>query len=149
MSILNTIIPELNQRSPFYHLRDQLNRMFEPSATRAPESFGDWLPALDAYEDNDKYVVSLELPGLKKEDIAVTVQDGVLTVAGERKREQDIASGNVHRTERFYGKFTRSVSLPATAKADQVAASYRDGVLHVVLPKAEEAKPKSIEVKVS
>lgn len=149
MNLLNTIIPELNQRSPFYHLRDQLNRLFDASASRAPESFGDWSPALDAFEDKDKYVVSLELPGLKKEDISVTVQDGVLTVSGERKREQETTSGNVHRTERYYGKFTRSVSLPPTAKADQVAASYKDGVLHVELPKAEEAKPKSIEVKVS
>jgi HSP20 family protein len=148
MSLLNTIIPELN-RSPFYQLRDQLSRLFEPSANRAPESFGDWLPALDAFEDKDKYVVFLELPGLKKEDISVTVQDGVLTVSGERKREQDVTTGNVHRTERYYGKFTRSVSLPPTAKSDKVAATYKDGVLHVELPKAEEAKPKSIEVKVS
>jgi HSP20 family protein len=149
MNILNSIIPELNSRSPYGQLREQLNRLFDVSASRAPESFGDWSPALDAFEDKDKYVVSLELPGMKREDISVTVHDGVLTVAGERKSEQDSKTGAVHRSERYYGKFTRSVSLPSTAKTDNVAASYKDGVLQIELPKAEEAKPKSIEVKVS
>lgn len=149
MSLLNTIIPELSSRSPYNHLRDQLNRLFELSASRAPESFGDWSPALDAFEDKDKYVVSLEVPGMKREDISVTVHDGVLTITGERKSESDTKTGTVHRSERTYGKFTRSVSLPPTAKADQIAASYKDGVLQVELPKAEEAKPKSIEVKIS
>ncbi len=149
MNILNSIIPELNSRSPYSHLREQLNRLFDVSAPRAPESFGDWSPALDAFEDKDKYVVSLELPGMKREDISVTVHDGVLTVSGERKSEQDSKTGSVHRSERYYGKFTRSVSLPPTAKADKVAASYKDGVLQIELPKAEEAKPKSIEVKIS
>ena len=86
---------------------------------------------------------------MKREDIAVTVHDGVLTVTGERKSDQNSQTGTVHRSERFYGKFTRSVSLPGTAKADAVAASYKDGVLQIELPKAEEAKPKSIEVKIS
>jgi HSP20 family protein len=149
MSILNTIIPEIHNRAPFNQLRDQLNRLFDTSVNRSPESFGDWTPALDAFEDKDKYTVSLELPGMKKEDISVTVHDGVLSVSGERRSEQDVKNGTVHRTERYYGKFTRSVSLPAAVKADQVAANYKDGVLHVELPKAEEAKPKSIEVKVS
>ncbi len=149
MNILNSIIPELNSRSPYSHLREQLNRLFDVSTSRAPESFGDWSPALDAFEDKDKYVVSLELPGMKREDISVTVHDGVLTVSGERKSEQDAKTGAVHRSERYYGKFTRSVSLPPTAKTDKVAASYKDGVLQIELPKAEEAKPKSIEVKIS
>ena len=142
------MIPELNPRS-FSHLRDQLNRLFEGSASRAPESFGDWSPALDAFEDKDKYIVSLELPGLKREDIAVTVHDGVLTITGERKSDAEAKTGTVHRSERAYGRFTRSVSLPPTAKADQVAASYKDGLLQIELPKAEEAKPKTIEVKIS
>ena len=149
MNLLNTIIPELNSRSSFNNLRDHLNRLFEVSTSRAPESFGDWTPALDAHEDKDKYVVSVEVPGMKKEEISVTVHDGVLTVSGERKREHESTSCNVHRTERLYGKFVRSVSLPPTAKSDQIAANYKDGVLKIELPKAEEAKPKTIEVKVS
>lgn len=142
--------PELSNWSPFSDLRNHINRLFDLSyATRSPESFGDWAPALDAAEDKDKYVVSVELPGMKKEDINVTVHDGVLTVSGERKLEKDVNGGTVHRTERFNGKFRRSVSLPAAVKADKVAAAYRDGILTVEIPKAEEAKPRQIDVKVS
>jgi HSP20 family protein len=136
---------------PFSNLRDHVNRFFDQSfPTRASaESFGDWVPALDAFEDKDKYVVSLEIPGMKKEDINVTVQDGVLTVSGERKVEKSSNEGAVHRSERFYGKFSRSVSLPAAVSADKVGAAYRDGVLTVEIPKAEEAKPRQVEIKVS
>ena len=136
---------------PFSNLRDHFNRFFDQSfPTRSSaESFGDWAPALDAFEDKDKYVVSLEIPGMKKEDINVTVHDGVLTVSGERKVEKSANEGAVHRSERFYGKFSRSVSLPSAVRADKVGAAYRDGVLTVEIPKAEEAKPRQIEVKVS
>ena len=150
MSLFKYTNPELNTLSNTSNLRDQFGRLFELAfPTRSVESFGDWSPALDAFEDKDKYVVSLELPGLKKEDINVTVHDGVLTVSGERKSEKDVKSGTVHRTERYYGKFSRSVSLPTAVKADKVGAAYKDGVLTVEVPKADEAKPKSIEVKVS
>src|SRR5215207_9969465 len=142
--------PELSAWSPFSDLRSHINRLFDLSyPTRAAESFGDWAPTLDASEDKDKYVVSVELPGMKKEDINVTVHDGVLTVSGERKSEKDVKEGTVHRTERYYGKFSRSVSLPSAVKADKVAAAYRDGILTVEIPKAEEAKPRQIDVKVS
>ena len=150
MTLTKYTTPELNTWSPFHQLRDHLNRMFDLSyPTRSAESFGDWAPALDAFEDKDRYVVSVELPGLKKEDINVTVHDGVLTVSGERKSERDVKEGTVHRTERYYGKFSRSVSLPSAVRADKVGASYKDGILTVEIPKAEEAKPKHIEVKVS
>jgi HSP20 family protein len=142
--------PELSNWSPLSNLRDHINRLFDVSFPNRPaESFGDWAPALDAFEDKDKYVVSVEIPGMKKEDINVTVHDGVLTVSGERNSEKDVKDGTVHRTERFYGKFSRSVSLPSAVKADKVAASYRDGVLTVEIPKAEEAKPRQIDIKVS
>jgi len=139
--------PELTTWSPFNNLRDQLNRLFD--LPQSPEAFGDWSPALDAFEDKDKYVVSVEVPGLKKEDIHVTVHDGILTIAGERKAEKDINEGTVHRTERFYGKFSRSVSLPSAVKSDKVLASYKDGILTVEVPKSDEAKPRNIEVKIS
>jgi HSP20 family protein len=142
--------PELSTWSPFSDLRNHINRLFDLSyPTRGAESFGDWAPALDASEDKDKYLVSVEIPGMKKEDINVTVHDGVLTVSGERKSEKSVNEGTVHRTERYFGKFSRSVSLPAAVKADKVAAAYRDGVLTVEIPKAEEAKPRQIDVKVS
>lgn len=150
MSLIRYSNPELNARSPLGNLQDHFSRMFDIAfPNRAAESMGEWCPALDAVEDKDNYLVSVEVPGLKKEDINVSVHDGVLTVSGERKQEKDIKEGSVHRTERYYGKFSRSVSLPAEVRADKVSATYKDGVLHVELPKAEEAKPKSVEIKVS
>ena len=150
MSLITYRNPELNTWSPLSNLRDHFSRLFDVALTGRPaESFGDWSPALDAFEDKDKYVVSLEVPGLKKEDLNVVVHDGVLTVSGERKSEKDVKEGTVHRTERIYGKFSRSVSLPSAVKADKVEAAYKDGILTVEVPKADEAKPKSIEVKVS
>jgi HSP20 family protein len=142
--------PELTTWPPLTTLRDQLSRMFDlPFSGQPTEAFGDWSPALDASEDKDKYVVTVEVPGLKKEDIHVTVHDGVLTISGERKSEKDVKEGIVHRTERFYGKFSRSVTLPSAVKADKVLASYKDGILNVEVPKADEAKPRNIEVKIS
>jgi HSP20 family protein len=136
--------------SPLTQLRDHMNRLFELGLpSRSTEAFGNWSPALDAYEDKDKYTVCVELPGLKKEDISVTVDNGVLTIAGERKSEKEVDEGTLHRSERFYGRFSRSVSLPTAVKSAGVSATYRDGILKVEIPKAEEAKPKNIEVKVS
>lgn len=150
MNLTKYLNSELSNWSPVTNLRDHLNRLIDQSVTSRPaESFGDWAPALDAFEDKDKYVVSVELPGIKKEDIHVTVHDGVLTISGERKSEKDVKEGTVHRTERYYGKFSRSVSLPSVVQTDKVAAAYKDGVLSVEIPKAEEAKPKQIEVKIS
>ena len=142
--------PDLNTWPQLTTLRDQLSRMFDlPFTGQATEAFGDWSPALDAFEDKDKYVVTVEVPGLKKEDIHVTVHDGVLTISGERKSEKDVKEGIVHRTERFYGKFSRSITLPSAVKSDKVFAAYKDGILNVEVPKADEAKPRNIEVKIS
>lgn len=147
MSLIRYINPELNSVG---NLRDHFGRLFDIAfPTRAAESLADWTPALDAHEDKDKFTVSLEVPGLKKEDIHVSVHDGVLTVSGERKNEKTVKEGTVHRTERFYGKFSRSVSLPTAVSSDKVGAVYKDGILTIEIPKAEEAKPKTVEVKVS
>ena len=150
MSLIRYINPELNQLSSFGNMRDHFGRLFDLAfPTRGAESFGDWTPALDAHEDQDKYVVAVEIPGMKKEDMNVSVHDGVLTISGERKGEKDVKEGTVHRRERYYGKFSRSVSLPSAVRADKMNAVYKDGVLTVEIPKAEEAKPKTVEVKVS
>lgn len=151
MSLIRYINPELANLGSFNNLRDQFGRLFDIAfpTSRTAESFGDWTPSLDAHEDKDKYVVSVEVPGLKKEDIHVSVHDGVLTVSGERKEEKTEKDGTVHRRERFYGKFSRSVSLPTAVNPAKVGAVYKDGVLTVEIPKAEEAKPKTVEVKVS
>lgn len=147
MSLIRYINPELH---PIGNLRDHFGRLFDIAfPTRSAESLSDWTPSLDAHEDKDKYVVAVEIPGLKKEDISVSVHDGVLTVSGERKSEKNVTEGTVHRRERICGKFSRSVSLPAAVRADKVGAVYKDGVLTVEIPKAEEAKPKAVEVRVA
>jgi HSP20 family protein len=104
------------------------------------------LPALDIYEDKDGLVVKVELPGMKKEDIAISLEDGSLTVSGERKQNPQHAAAKTCRCERVLGRFERRVSLPCPVDAGKITAVYTDGVLTVALPKAEEAKPKQIHV---
>lgn len=148
MNIIKYRQPDYGLWSPLSNLRDQFSRFFDlayPGETSAL----DWVPALDVSEDKEKYLVSIELPGLKKEDLNVVVHDGVLTVSGERKSEKEVKDGTVHRSERSYGKFSRSISLPSAVAPDRVGAAFKDGVLSIEIPKAEEAKPKTIEVKVS
>ena len=120
-------------------LQDELERLFE-SPLQA------WAPALDVHEDKEGYTIRAELPGVKREDIDVSVQDGALIISGERKEEKVAEGTNVHRQERFYGKFSRALTFPTAVANDKVKATYKDGVLTVVLPKAEEAKPKQITV---
>ena len=133
----------------FAVLRGELDRLFDSSfgpAFRTPGSFSRWNPALDVYQDKDQFTVVAELPGLKKEDIELSLHDGVLTISGERKQEKKGEEG--YRNERFFGRFQRSVTLPSSVDGNKVKATYQDGILKVVLPKAEEAKPKQIEVSV-
>lgn len=133
----------------FAALRDEMDRLFDGSfgpVFRTPGSFSRWAPALDVYQDKDQFTVVAELPGMRKEDIELLLQDGVLTISGERKQEKKNEQG--YRTERFSGRFQRSVTLPTSVDGSKVKATYQDGILKVVLPKAEEAKPKQIEVSV-
>jgi HSP20 family protein len=90
----------------------------------------------------------VELPGVNKDDVKITMQDNILTIRGEKKEEKKGKEGNAHRVERYYGSFQRSFSLPTSVKNDRIEAEYRDGILTINMPKAEEAKPKQIEVKV-
>ena len=107
------------------------------------------MPAVDIYEsENHEVVIKAELPDVKKEDIGVTVENNVLTLTGERKQEESVKREQFQRVERRFGSFSRSFSLPATVNASQIAASYKDGVLTVRLPRREEAKPKQITVNV-
>lgn len=108
-----------------------------------------WTPALDMYEDKDNLYIRAELPGMKKEDIELSLHEGTLSLSGERKKESKHEEAEVYRTERFFGRFQRTVTLPAPVAADKVNAQYKDGVLTVTLPKTEEAKPKHIDVNVS
>jgi HSP20 family protein len=133
------------------NLRDELNGLFEgPFGQNGGHAqlFTGWTPAMDLYQTNDDIVAVVELPGMRKEDIEISLHDGMLTIGGERKQEK--AEGEkASRSERFVGKFRRSVSLPTRVDSNKVAATYRDGILTVTLPKAEEAKPKQIQVNVS
>ena len=133
---------------------DYLNRMFMQargqelqmpgsSATSTPA----WAPAVDISERKDAYVVDLELPGVKLDDLEIVFQDGLLTIQGERGLAPDSADEQTHLIERRYGLFRRSITLPPHVNADAIEASLEDGVLRVVVPKVEEAKPKRIEVR--
>ena len=133
-------------------LREEIDRFFESplnGLSRATQFLGEWAPALDVYEDKENFVVKAELPGMKREDIDVSLHEGSLIISGERKSETRTEESQTHHTERFYGRFQRSVSLPTTIATDRVKADYKDGILTVTLPKTEEAKPKKIEVSVT
>lgn len=106
------------------------------------------MPAVDVYEDKDVVVIKAEIPGLSKEDISVQVTDSTLTIKGEKKREEEIKDENYYCCERSFGAFTRAVDLPSEVKADQVKASFKNGVLEVRMPKTEEAKKKAVTIKV-
>lgn len=153
MSIIRYQVPQLSNWSSFDRLsslRDEVNRLFDFSwPSRDSGLFSGWSPALDVFDEKDNLVVKAELPGLKKEEINLSLHDGVLTISGERKRETEKKEGETFRSERYFGKFQRSVTLPTAVNVNKVNASYKDGILTVELPKAEEAKPKQIEVSVS
>lgn len=133
-------------------LRDEIDRLFEAPLSEFAQTsqlLSGWTPPLDVYEDKDHLYVRAELPGMKKQDIALSLHDGSLSVSGERKTEKTHEEQEVYRAERFFGRFQRTVTLPTPVQMDKVKAEYKDGVLTVTLPKAEEAKPKRIDVNVS
>jgi len=135
-----------NNRWP--SLADEIDQLFGRSLaefTQGAQLPASWSPVVDVFEDKDAYTVKAELPGLKKEEIEVSVHDGALVISGERKLAQK-AEGEVHRTERFYGKFQRVIGLPAQVEADKVQAGYKDGVLTITLPKTELVKPRQITI---
>jgi HSP20 family protein len=107
-----------------------------------------WFPAVDVYEDENNLLVKAELPGLKKENIKISFEDRVLTLSGERKNDEGRKDADVYRSERYVGEFHRSVSVPCDVQVHKIEASYNEGVLTVTLPKAEEAKPKQIQITV-
>jgi HSP20 family protein len=107
-----------------------------------------WTPAVDIVEREEDFTVNIELPGVNKEDVKITLENNVLTVRGEKKQKDEEKRKNYHRVERSYGSFQRSFTLPSIVRTDGVDASYKDGMLTIMLPKAEEAKAKQIEVRV-
>ena len=105
-----------------------------------------WAPAVDIFEKDHNIVIRAELSGVKKDDIDIDIEDGVLTLKGERRRESEVEEGNAYRLERVYGAFTRSFSLPTTVDPSNVQAAYKDGVLEVTVPKLEAAKPRKVQI---
>ena len=127
---------------------DRLNRMFAEFYGGEPFARG-WVPPVDIFEtENHEVVLKAELPDMKREDINLTFENGVLTLRGERKFDHETKKDNYHRRERRFGAFTRSFTVPNTVDATRISASYKDGVLTITLPQREEAKPKQITVNV-
>jgi len=126
---------------------DRWNSMFDEFLGLAPATSCDWMPALDVHENEDQYTVRMDLPGLSREQVELSFEGDVLTISGERKEEQEKTTGHLHRSERFTGKFTRSLRFPGDVKTDGIQAIFKDGVLEIALPKAEEARRRKIEVK--
>ncbi len=134
-------------------IQDRMNQIFEDTLARSRGReegvrTGMWTPAVDIYETDQSVVVKAELPGVGKDDIAVEVKDGILTLRGERKFEKEVKDENYHRIERSYGTFLRSFALPVSVDQDKVSARFKDGVLDIELPKKEKAKPRQVKVDV-
>lgn len=155
MNVIRWQRPEISTWPGFgqlSNLRDEIDRLFESPLSDWPltsQVFAGWAPALDMVETKDSIVVKAELPGMKKDEIDVSLHDGCLSISGERKSESEHKDAEVYRSERFVGRFQRSVALPSPVASDKVKAQYKDGVLTVTLPKTEEAKPKQIDVSVN
>lgn len=134
-------------------LRREMDQIFGEFFGRTPSSMAAteaiWSPLVDIHETKDGFQLMVELPGVKQEDIQVSVEGETLTLKGERRREAEVKGDQYHRVERSYGRFERSIVLPSVVDPGRVKATYRDGVLEIQLPKKEEAKPKAIKVEVA
>jgi HSP20 family protein len=137
-------------------VRDRFSRLFEDAFNDMLRPYGSeaegvasraWMPAVDIRETDEELTLFVDLPGMSREDVAITLENQVLTIAGERTFEQKEKNDNYHRLERSYGSFSRSFSLPQNVRGEAVAANFKDGVLTIRLPKAEESKPRRIDIK--
>jgi len=131
-------------------IQSRINELFEDTLgrTRVQQgtAAGVWYPPVDILESKDSYIIRAELPGMRNEDLKTEVNEGMLTLSGERKFEEPANGVEYHRVERVAGKFSRSFYLPQTVKQDSIKATYRDGILEIQVPKAEEAKPRQIAI---
>ncbi|HEY3204661.1 MAG TPA: Hsp20/alpha crystallin family protein [Thermoanaerobaculia bacterium] len=141
---------------PFFQqmeeMSERLNRLFGTRQRPNGKEYltvADWAPVVDIQETENEYLVKAELPEVKKEDVKVTIENGVLTLQGERRQEKEEKGKKFHRTERLYGTFLRTFTVPPDAEETRVAADFKDGILRVHLPKAKMPRPKAIEVKVA
>jgi len=153
------VIVRFNPARDLLNVERQFNRMFKS----IDDSFGFlkkedsddeyenavWMPLTDVYEDKDDYKITADLPGIKKEDVKISVADGKLSISGERKQEEETKDAKYHRIERTFGKYYRSFTLPNEIKEDKIKAAFKDGQITVTIPKAEDVKPKEIAIKVN
>ncbi|MBF0456079.1 MAG: Hsp20/alpha crystallin family protein [Magnetococcales bacterium] len=144
MSTFVTYDPFQNVRS----LQGEINRIFERDAHDSTGQLTQWPMRVDIREDENHIVVKADLPGMEQKDIHVNVDNGMLTISGERKFDDEARKESYHRVERAYGRFSRTFQLPNTTDMGKIEATYKNGVLQVTLPKLEEAKPRSIQVNV-
>lgn len=145
---------QLTRWDPFREMEDLFGRYSR--ALNLPRrgsqevlSSGDWAPRVDISETDKEFSIKAEIPEVKKEDVKVSVDNGVLSLRGERKQEKEDKNKKFHRVERFYGSFTRSFTLPENVDETKIAASFKDGMLNLQIPKTEASKPKTIDVKIS
>lgn len=128
-------------------LQNEVNRLFSGATTERDDMLsGEWMPRVDVFENEHNLVLEAELPGMKREDFDLSIENNVLTLKGERKFEKKDERDNYHRIERAYGSFTRSFTLPSTVTAEGAKAEFKNGVLNVSLPKREETKARKIEI---
>jgi HSP20 family protein len=134
-------------------IQDEINRLFDTTLGRPLERMGlfegEWAPAVDVLEDENRVVVKAELPGMTEKDIEVSILGDTLTIKGEKRKEEEKKEKHYHRMERTYGVFHRTVTLPSSVASDKTKASFKDGILEIEMPKKEEAKPKQIKVDVN
>lgn len=146
-----------NPTRELMNVEREFNKLFNSFSNRFGFERGDdedydnavWSPLTDISEDNEKYTLSMDIPGVDKKDVKISYKNGNLVVSGERKYEDEKKSSKFHRIERAYGKYYREFRLPEKIVEDKIEAKFKDGTLSVVVPKAEDAKPKEIEVKVN
>jgi HSP20 family protein len=131
-------------------LQERMNRLFDDAGrvwrTEEPSATTTWSPAIDIFETEGEIIVKAELPGMDRKDIVLNLENNVLTLKGERRFEKETKDENYHRIERSYGAFSRAFSIPAVVDEEKIRADYKDGVLKIVLPKKEQAKPKQIRI---
>ena len=138
--------------SELFDLQTSINQLFDQSfgqSAQTSSALNTWTPAVDVYEDENAFLIKVDLPEINKEDVKVNLNENVLSLTGERRFEHEDKRDGYHRVERSYGQFYRSFTLPPNINVEGINAEFRDGVLRLTLPKIEEAKPKQIEVKIS
>lgn len=139
----------LNFEREVSRIINNFERTFE-NGSSLPEEFENavWSPLSDIYEDKDNFKIKLDLPGMKKEDVKINMENNMLSISGERKQEKETDNSKYHRVERVYGKFYRSFTLPEFIEHEKIDAEFKDGQLTVTIPKSEKAKPKQLEIKI-